>query len=153
MSRWQYSSNRSTDSTQSLSKFQLVLFFFCRNCTTNPKIHVEMQGRYPEYLKQFLWKMNNTGKLPFPDLKIDYIANLIKTVWSGTKSDSKTNEADYSKHCLYGQMIFDKCQDHSVEKEQRFFYKQCWENCRTINLILILHHIWNNGSKTIKHKT
>lgn len=41
-------------------------------------------------------------------------------MWSGTKSDSKISEADYSKHCLYGQMIFDKCQDHSIGKIKGF---------------------------------
>ena len=38
---WQYTPKLSTDSVQSLSKFQ---WSFCRNGEANPQIHMELQG-------------------------------------------------------------------------------------------------------------
>ena len=103
-----YYSKQSTDSMQSLTKFQW--HFFQRNRTISSKICL---GPLKTSDTQTILKKNNKAEVSCSMIKLYYKAIVIKTVWywhlKKTHIDQRNKmECWEINPCIYGQSIYDK---------------------------------------------
>ena len=122
-----YYSKHSTDSLQSLPKFQ---WKFSQIQTNNPKICMEPQKMLNT--KAILRNSNKAGSVILPVFKLYYKAILIKTVcyWykNGHRDQWNRIESSEINPHLYGQLVLDKEAKNIQWGKDSFFSKWHWEN-------------------------
>ena len=76
-----------------------------------------------------------------PNLRLDYKATVIQTVWYWYKSRNidQWNRVEINPH-TYGQLIYDKTGKSIQWRKYSLFYKQCWKNWRATCKRMKLEH-------------